>query len=443
MVLGGFVPADVLFFDDGGAGSKDQPAISSTGAAVHPIVDMNASIARAEAAAERAGVPSTPTGQATGGGAGGSAGGSAGGGGGLSIRKSLELTRAKKEDRVQGQGFGDDFVSFGANTPTDKSKTAEGGSASKGDKMAMDPAPPTDGMLRSTAGFEVNKKSPWSRGQAYNTRSSDKMVDLHMEILDFVSFIKPTKAEVKRRETLVDFMRQVCADLWPESELHVFGSYATGMFLPSSDVDMAAIGCNESPVTALNRLARVLRNDGNFDKIQVIAKAKVPIIKWDDRESGIALNICINQKDGIANTQWVLAKKAEIDPLEPILLVLKQFLYNRDLHETFTGGWGSYLLTMTIISHLQHHPGQGPDHTKAETNLGALLIDYLHLYGLRFNMERIGISVRDGGSFFQKRSQGWADATRPFLLSVEDPKNPASDLARNSFNVRNVQRAFE
>jgi hypothetical protein len=53
MVLGGFVPADVLFFDDGGAGSKDQPAISSTGAAVHPIVDMNASIARAEAAAER------------------------------------------------------------------------------------------------------------------------------------------------------------------------------------------------------------------------------------------------------------------------------------------------------------------------------------------------------------------------------------------------------
>ena len=30
--------------------------------------------------------------------------------------------------------------------------------------------------------------------------------------------------------------------------------------------------------------------------------------------------------------------KREIDPLEPMLLVLKQFLYNRDLHETFTGG---------------------------------------------------------------------------------------------------------
>ena len=39
-------------------------------------------------------------------------------------------------------------------------------------------------------------------------------------------------------------------------------------------------------------------------RVQVIAKAKVPIIKWDDRHSGIALNICIGQKDGIRNTEW-------------------------------------------------------------------------------------------------------------------------------------------
>jgi len=31
---------------------------------------------------------------------------------------------------------------------------------------------------------------------------------------------------------------------------------------------------------------------------------QVPIIKWDDRTSGIPLNICIGQKDGIANTEW-------------------------------------------------------------------------------------------------------------------------------------------
>jgi non-canonical poly(A) RNA polymerase PAPD5/7 len=149
------------------------------------------------------------------------------------------------------------------------------------------------------------------------------------------------------------------------------------------------------------------------------------------------------QEDGLRNTEWVKEQKKRWPALAPLLLLLKQFLYNRDLHETYTGGMGSYLLTMTIISHLQHHPGCGPDHLAAEANLGALLVDYLHLYGLRFNMEEIGISVREGGQFFSKKRQGWEDKGRPFLLSVEDPNNEESDIGKNSYNIRNVQRAFE
>ena len=61
---------------------------------------------------------------------------------------------------------------------------------------------------------------------------------------------------------------------------------------------------------------------------------------------------------------------------------------------------------MTIISFLQQHPGRGPDFKSSETNLGALLMDYLHLYGLRFNMERMGISSRGGGMYFEKHSIG-------------------------------------
>jgi len=38
--------------------------------------------------------------------------------------------------------------------------------------------------------------------------------------------------------------------------------------------------------------------------------------------------------------------------------------------------------------------------------LGALLLDYLHLYGLRFNMDRVGMSSRWGGMYFEKESIG-------------------------------------
>ena len=38
---------------------------------------------------------------------------------------------------------------------------------------------------------------------------------------------------------------------------------------------------------------------------QVIAKAKVPIIKFEDAENGIPLNICFGQADGLNNTNLV------------------------------------------------------------------------------------------------------------------------------------------
>ena len=35
-------------------------------------------------------------------------------------------------------------------------------------------------------------------------------------------------------------------------------------------------------------------------------------------------------------------------------------------------------------------------------NLGVLLLEFLQLYGHRLNYERVGISLRNGGSYFRK-----------------------------------------
>jgi non-canonical poly(A) RNA polymerase PAPD5/7 len=332
-----------------------------------------------------------------------------------SFRKALQAAKANAEPRAQGDGFGGDFISFDAPPAnaqaelraapaSDPADEAEEGKKRKHGKAAAD----TDGgHQESAASLEVDKRSPWARGRRYHSHTQDRTVDLHNEVLDFVAFIKPTKSEIKRRETLVDLCRAIVNELWPDATLEVYGSYGSGMFLPSSDIDMVVMGCPEENPFCLRKLAAVIKADENFDKIQVIEKARVPIIKWEDVPSGIPLNVCFGQEDGLINTAWIKEQMLKLEPLQPLLLVLKQFLYNRDLNETYTGGVGSYLLTMTIISFLQHHPGRGPDFKLPETNLGALLFDYLHLYGLRFNMERMGISSRKGGMYFEKRSIGW------------------------------------
>ena len=78
-------------------------------------------------------------------------------------------------------------------------------------------------------------------------------------------------------------------------------------------------------------------------------------------------------------------------------------------------------------------------------NLGSLLISCLELYGHNLNYVTTGISVRGGGGpgcYYSKNRRGWMDFGRPFLLSMENPCDPGTDVGRNSWNIVRVRRAF-
>ena len=75
-------------------------------------------------------------------------------------------------------------------------------------------------------------------------------------------------------------------------------------------------------------------------------------------------------------------------------------------------------------------------------NLGTALLHFLEVFGLRFNYDRVGICLTNGGSFFEKRQRGWSDPSRPHLLCVENPLDTSHDVGANSYNVVNVRRAF-
>lgn len=52
-------------------------------------------------------------------------------------------------------------------------------------------------------------------------------------------------------------------------------------------------------------------------------------------------------------------------------------------------------------------------HTSGVTwNLGSLLLEFFYLYGITFNYQILGISIRDGGSYFQKAERVWSNPGR-------------------------------
>lgn len=106
----------------------------------------------------------------------------------------------------------------------------------------------------------------------------------------------------------------------------------------------------------LHRLAAVLRRARITNKVEVIAKAKVPIVKFVTSYGGFPVDISINQMNGLAAGQLVNRFIKEMPAIRPLVLVIKNFLKQRNMNEVFSGGLGSYSIVCLVTSFLQVCP---------------------------------------------------------------------------------------
>jgi DNA polymerase sigma len=177
-------------------------------------------------------------------------------------------------------------------------------------------------------------------------------------------------------------------------------------------------------VNVLHSLANTLRRAGITDKVTIIAKAKVPIVKFVTTHGRFAVDISINQINGVAAITLVNTLMRTLPALRALVLVVKAFLSQRAMNEVFTGGLGSYSVVCLAASFLQQHPKARRGELDPSRNLGVLVVEFFEFYGLHFNYQEVGISLRDGGTYYSKSRRGWADYKNSGLLSIEDPTDP-------------------
>jgi predicted nucleotidyltransferase len=275
----------------------------------------------------------------------------------------------------------------------------------------------------------------------------DSFRDLSTEISSFCDFVSPTPAERSNRQAVIDEIRGIIADIWPNARVDVFGSQMTGLYLPESDIDMVVFGARAPPNHRLNRLASEFRKRQLVSDLEVIGKAKVPIVKFTHSASGIHVDVCFEVANGLHSGRIMKQFLQKMAPLRSLVLVLKYFLTQRALNETYTGGVGSFLLQMMLVSMLQHHKRRRQHQHRSsdqqpEASLGMLLYEFFDLYGRSFNYATTGISVKDGGTYFRKAQRGWCNEQRPMSLAVENPLEPDIDVGRNAFEIMRVRQAF-
>lgn len=294
-----------------------------------------------------------------------------------------------------------------------------------------------NGCGSNTERYEGYTGTPW-KVRNY----SEGVVGLHEEIKDFYEYISPRPEEEKMRLEVVDRIKGVIQDLWPSAEVQVFGSFSTGLYLPTSDIDLVVFGKWETlPLWTLEEALRK-RNVADENSIKVLDKATVPIIKLTDSFTEVKVDISFNVNGGVKAAGLIKEFKEKYPVLPYLVLVLKQFLLQRDLNEVFTGGIGSYSLFLMAVSFLQLH---NRDVSSPNINIGVLLIEFFELYGRNFNYLKTGIRITDGGCYVAKDEvqKNMMDGYRPSMLYIEDPLQPDNDVGRSSYGAMQVKQAFD
>ena len=238
---------------------------------------------------------------------------------------------------------------------------------------------------------------------------------LHREIEAFTSYV--SQLSTVRHPLLLSLMlrvRDCVLSLWPSAAVHSYGSFMTGLGLPSSDLDLVLLHVPVDTKAGLQQLAAVLHMQTAWVlSLNAIDTARVPVIKVvgqvDGRQAvvditfdqvgdhssptsdGSLLHPCMHS--GLASVDLLCHFVAVFPALRPLTLVLKQFLVERGLSSTYTGGLNSYCLVLMVVAFLQSRPDAYRHYQQHQRAVH----EQIHSQRARQRsiMEQLGIAVPD------------------------------------------------
>ncbi|KAL3672190.1 hypothetical protein V7S43_002852 [Phytophthora oleae] len=272
--------------------------------------------------------------------------------------------------------------------------------------------------------------------------------------------------------------------IWPHASVMCFGSYSTGLWLPSSDVDVVVMGLSNSEdrdvptrfvpdgVKELEQLARQLRPQKSWvQRVDVVRGAKVPVakvmlrrgsVKDGDNSTLLRVDISIENiqtSHGMEASKFVRQYVSDLPRLKPLLMVIRQFLREKALNSAFTGGLSSYAVTLLAVfmMEMQRHQeeeeeeqeGGEADETpedKETMRLGQLLLDFLEYYGTSFDYYTTGLSLKPEAFGAYPLAPHLSNGL-PLMpqLVIDDPvdKNGQHNAAAGTFALARVVAALE
>lgn len=224
--------------------------------------------------------------------------------------------------------------------------------------------------------------------------------------MDFWYLVRPRDFEQKIRDHLVDNLRKAMkrdGRAFSRAEVHAFGSFKSGLYLPTADMDIVI--CSTSFMqrrlpaltskSTLFKFRSLLQVQGlaNMDSIEVISSARIPLVKYVDKLTGLKVDVSFENLGGVDAINTFLKWKTMYPAMPILVTVVKHFLLMRGLNEPVNGGIGGFSVICLVVSMLQLMPQVQSRSVIAEHHLGEMLLEFFKLYGESFNYKVNAISL--------------------------------------------------
>jgi DNA polymerase sigma len=169
---------------------------------------------------------------------------------------------------------------------------------------------------------------------------------LQKDLIDFNNYVgaRIQMISPKVKELIAYIQNAVDASIGKDYEVKLYGSHATGLCLPWSDIDVVLCKKNGEDIDTnlymtLHDLYIYLKEKNNFKDIKHIGTTTVPLIKIKTKENiGIqSVDISLQDKShyGIKCVSLVLSFKEEYEVFLPMILALKNILKQANLNDPY------------------------------------------------------------------------------------------------------------
>ena len=274
---------------------------------------------------------------------------------------------------------------------------------------------------------------------------------LSKDLSEYVIYVSEhIKKSANIYEELIKNVQNAVNECLQDYEVHLYGSHATNLCLPWSDLDLVLISKKNNQISLdekhllLSKLNEYLKHQSWVKDINYISSASIPIVKLFSIEKYNNMPIDISIQDekhfGLRCVDLVKQFLNKYESLKPLVLALKNILKRGNLNDPYKGGISSYGLILMIVYFLQQQSYAGIDINLNENNLGKLFFDFLQFYAIEFDFNKSVIYLKNNINDLDDLKYQNIAHTSGFIII--DPLNSGNNVAKSCFQYIKIRMAF-